>query len=124
MNTAPQRKPAVYLLVILPILVGGGVSLIAGLVELYSRLKGVPPSAIPNLNGLLIMLPTFFVWIPVSLILANLVLYCLPPLRRTAEQYSERAGRPGFADSQKLLLKALGVVALLCLPLIALGFIL
>ncbi len=98
--------------------------LMAALVELYSRLKGVPRSAIPNLNGLLIMLPAFFVWIPTSLILANLVVYCVPPLRRTAEQYSERAGRPGFAHSQKALLKALGLFAFVCFPLIALGFIL
>ncbi len=124
MYRAPQRKPAVYLLVIIPILVVGGVFGMAALLDLYSRLKDVPRSAIPNLNKLLLALPAFFLWIPISLVLANLVLYCVPPLRRTAEQYSKCLGRADFAGSQKGLLKALGIFALILFPFIVLGFLL
>jgi hypothetical protein len=117
-----KRKPAVYLLVFLPIMVGGGVSLMIALVDAYSCVTGVAKSAVPNLNGLLITLPAFFLWIPTSLLIANFALYCARPLRRIAEAYVERAERPGFEDSQKTLLRVLGVIALVCLPLIALGF--
>jgi hypothetical protein len=51
------RKPAVYLLVILPIMIGGGASLLIALVEAYSRVTGLARSAVPNQNGLLITLP-------------------------------------------------------------------
>jgi len=119
-----QRKPVAYLLLILPILVGGGVCLIAALVGSYSQVKGVARSAMPNLNGLLIALPAFLLWIPISLLMANVILYCVPPLRRIAEGYAAQAGRPGFVESQKTLLKVLGVFALVCLPLIVLGFVL
>ncbi len=123
-NTATPRKPFVYLLVLLPILGGGGLLLIAGLIQAYSHVHGVPRSAVPDMNGLLISLPASLVWIPISLFLANLVLWFVPPLRRIEERHSARSGRPGFADSQKALLKALGFCALFCLPLIALGFVL
>ena len=47
MASDAQRKPFVYLLVILPILAGGGVCFVAALLEAYSHLKGVARSA-PN----------------------------------------------------------------------------
>jgi len=103
-------------------MVGGGVSLIVALLEAYSRVTGLARSAVPNLNGLLITLPAFFLWIPTSLLISNIVLYWVPPLRRIAEAYVAETNRPGFIDSQKKLLKVLGGFALVCIPLIVLGF--
>lgn len=117
------RKPPVYLLVILPILMVGAFCLVIALMAAFSEIRGVPRSALPNLNGLLIALPAFFLWIPVSLLLGNVVLYAVPPLRRIAKGYTHTAGRPGFAESQKVLFKVLGILALVCVPLIVLGFI-
>jgi len=118
-----QRKPVVYLLVILPILFFGGLALIAGLMVAYSEFKGVPRAAIPNLNGLLISVPAFLVWIPISLLLGNLILYWVPLLRPTAESYAANANRPGFAESQWLLLKVLLVFVLIFVPLVVVGFV-
>ncbi len=119
-----QRKPIVYLFVILPILIGGAIGLIIALVEIYSYVTGLPRYAIPRLNGVLITLPALFLWIPISLLIGNRVLYSLPPLRRIAEKYAAQAGRPGFMENQTALLKALGAIALVCIPLILLGFML
>ena len=74
------HKPLVYLAVILPILGSGSVSLVCALVLAYARIKGIPESGVPNLNGILISLPALFLWIPISLLLANLVLFCVVPL--------------------------------------------
>jgi hypothetical protein len=119
-----QRKPIICLLVILPIIAGGGVYLLLALIEAYSRVKGVTHSAIPWLNALLITLPAFFLWIPIGLLVSNLVLYFISPLRRIAEEYVVRSGHPGFAESQMRLLKLLRVVELVCIPLVLLGFML
>jgi hypothetical protein len=118
-----QRKPSIYLLVILPILVVGGFCVVVALLGAYSGVSGVPLSNLPNLNGLLIALPGLLLWLPLSLLLGNVVLYSIPPLRRIAEEYALQADRPGFVESQKALLKILGVVALVCVPLIVLGFL-
>jgi hypothetical protein len=123
MHDELPRKPLIYLLVILPILVGGGVSLVIALVAAFSAIRGVPRSAVPNVNGMLIGLPAFFLWIPASLLLGNVVLYAVPPLRRIAESYATRAHQPGFVESQKILLKIAGYFALICIPLIVLGYI-
>jgi hypothetical protein len=119
-----QRKPIVYLLVNLPIIAGGGVCLLLTLIEAYSRVKGVAHSAIPRLNALLITLPAFFLWIPIGLLVSNLVLYFISPLRRIAAEYVVRSGHPGFAESQNGILKLLRIVALVCIPLVLLGFML
>ncbi len=124
MSCNVQRKPLIYLLVILPVFVVGGMSLIVALIEAYSQIRGVASSAIPGLNGLLITLPTFFLWIPISLLISNVLLCSLPPLRRMAEEYVARSGHAGFAQSQKGVLKLVGIFAFVCLPLILLGFIL
>jgi hypothetical protein len=117
-----KNKPPVYLLVILPILVIGGVCVFSGLLHVYCDIKSIPPSAVPNLNGALISLPAIFLWIPVSLLLGNLVLYCVPPLRRVAKQLVRESGLPGFLESQKAMLKLLLILASICIPLIVLGF--
>jgi len=85
---------------------------------------GVPRSAIPKVNSLLITLPALLLWIPNGLLLSNVILQCTPWLRWFAEDYVMRTGQPGYVESQKILLKIAGGCALVCLPLIVLGFIL
>ena len=98
--------------------------LVSALLEAHSHLKGVARSAVPDPIALMITLPAFFLWIPISLIVGNIVLYCVPPLRQVAQRHAAQANRPGFLASQKVLLRVLGVLALVCLPLIVLGFFL
>ena len=117
------KKPTIYLLVILPILAGGGIAVVMGLIVTYSRIVGVQLHSISDLNGMLISLPAFFLWIPVSLMLSNCVLYIVSPFRSIAEEYVARAKRPGFGDTQRMLGKILLYMSFICMPLIALGFI-
>jgi hypothetical protein len=119
-----QKKPAIYLLVILPILGIGGILVIIELETAYASIVGIPLSAIPNLNGFLIFIPAFFLWIPVALLVSNMVLFVLPPLRRVAEKYASEGKRPGFLESQKELGKVMFIMAIICIPLIVLGFLL
>lgn len=119
-----QKKPAVYLLVILPIFVIGGISAVIGLEAIYTRMAGVSLFSPPGLKGLLISLPVLFVWIPVALLLANCVLFVVPPLRKVAETYAAEAKRPGFLESQKQLGRFALIMALICIPLIIFGFML
>ena len=116
------KRPIVYLAVILPLLSVGGFVLIAGMLAIYSKITGTPPANIHNRNGMLITLPAFFLWIPLSLILSNCVLFVVPPLRRIAERFVAEAHRPGFYESQRQLLVMLAAFAVICVPLIALGF--
>ncbi len=109
---------------ILPILFFGGFGLIAAMIFAYSQLCDVPRSAIPDLNVMLISLPAFFIWIPLGLLLGNCVLYLVAPLRRNSEKYVAEEEEAGFAESQKALLKAFSVTAIVCIPLIILGFVL
>jgi hypothetical protein len=119
-----EPKPAVYLLVIVPITAGGGLGLVVALLVAYCRITGIPLAALPNRNGLLLSLPAFLLWVPAGLLLANVVLHAVAPLRRIAERYAARAGQPGYGESQKMLLQALGAFAVICVPLIVLGFLL
>ena len=117
-----ERKPIIYLLVILPILLVGGIGIPSLLLRTYSRNHGILPSAVPDLNGFLIMLPAIFLWIPLTLLLANCVFFVVPPLRTIAEAYVVRAHRPGFLESQRQLGKLALLFAAFCVPLIVLGF--
>jgi len=99
-----------------------GVGVVIALIETFSELRGVPRSAIPNLNGALISLPAFVLWLPISLLLSNCVLYAVPSLRRVAERFVLEARRPSFRESQRQLLQIAAVIALVCVPLIVLGF--
>jgi hypothetical protein len=101
-----------------------GVFVITSLLTGYCRTKGIPLSAVPNLNGILISLPALGLWIPISLVLGNVGLHCVPPLRRINERDASKTGRSGFVEAQKDLLKALLLFALICIPMILLGFIL
>ena len=118
------KKPTAYLLVILPILVIGGLFVVVGLQAIYAEMIGASLSSVPSLNGFLISLPALFLWAPVALLLANCVLFVVPPLRKSAGAYAAEAKRPGFLDSQKQLGKMALLMALVCLPLIVLGFVL
>src|SRR5215475_11421113 len=115
------RRPIIYLAVVLPMMLLG-VGVVIALIETFSELRGVPRSAIPNLNGALISLPAFVLWLPISLLLSNCVLYAVPSLRRVAERFVLEARRPSFRESQRQLLQIAAVIALVCVPLIVLGF--
>ena len=104
-------------------LVGGCLTVIYGLLELFVRIRGIQPIEIPDLNKALIMFPAMIMWGPVSLILSNCVLYIVPPLNAIATKYASEAKRPGFADSQKRLGKVALYIMVVCVPLITLGFI-
>lgn len=118
------RRPAVYLIVLLPMILGGGVAVYAGMSWLLARVKHTTPADIPEANGLLVLLPSFFLWLPIALWLSNLVILWTPPLRRVAEEFVARSGEPGYEQSQVILAKVIGVMALICLPLIIVGFVL
>jgi hypothetical protein len=123
LGVMPEKKPILYLLVILPILVGGGLFAIIAVQTAYCRIAGVSLSSMPNLNGFLLSLPVFFLWIPIALILSNCVLHVVPPLKKVAEDYVSRTNAPGFAESQRQLTRFALFMALICVPLIFLGFI-
>lgn len=116
------QKPRVYLVVILPIFVLGGTAVALGLLSLYAKQHGLRTGDVPDANALLIMLPTVFLWIPLALVLSNVVLRSIPPLREIAETYASTAARPGYAASQRQLLKMLAWLAGVCVPLILVGW--
>jgi hypothetical protein len=106
----------------LPILEVGGTSLVFALLSSYARLKRIPIGAIPQLNASLIAFPAFFLWIPISLLLGNTILFLVPPLRRLAERHTTRSHGPSFRKAQVLLAKLAFFFAIVTVPLIALGF--
>ena len=81
-----KKKPAILLIVILPTLMLGWLGLVVGAQFAYAHVHGISPSQIPNVNGLLLSLPVVFLWIPLALLVSNLILFVIPPLRRIAEQ--------------------------------------
>jgi hypothetical protein len=119
-----KRKPAVYLLGILPVLLTGTMTLAISLTGVYARIKGIPESAIPRINGILITLPALLLWLPIALLLSNFVLFVVPPLRRIAEGYAAESNHPGFSESQRQLARIAVIMSMVCVPLILLGFIL
>jgi hypothetical protein len=120
--TGARGKPLVYLAIVLPMLVGGGLAVMLGLERVFAMSRGIPLAAIPQRNGMLIALPAFFLWIPLALLLANLVVQAISPMRRVAEQYQRRTGTPDFGESQRELGRFAIGTAVLAIPLIALGF--
>jgi hypothetical protein len=99
---------------------GGAVAF--GLLSFYAKQHGLRAGDVPDAKALLILLPTFFLWIPLALVLSNVVLKSIRPLRKIAEAYASTAARPGYAASQRQLLKALGWLAGFCVPLILVGW--
>jgi hypothetical protein len=122
--TTADNKPAVYLAIMVPVLLVGGIAIVAGLMAMYARVAGIHQAHVPKLNALLISLPTLMLWIPLALLLGNCILHLVPRLRATAERHSNESGHPGFRESQRQLAVAAMVMALVCVPLIALGFVL
>jgi len=122
MSKPVPDKPKIYLAVILPMLCFGGLLVIVALIRCFAAVRGIPMRQIPNVNGMLISLPAVLLWIPIILLLSNLILFAIPYLRRIAGQYVATAKRPGFRETQSDLLKLTGYFAIVCLPLIALGF--
>jgi hypothetical protein len=121
--TEGKRKPRVYLAIILPMLLGGGFVVIGGLLHLFATLRGISTNAIPDRNGMLIALPAFLAWGPIALVLSNVVLRVVPPLYRIAEGYRLASPRtPDFGTSQRQLGRIATGMALVTVPLIALGF--
>ncbi len=117
------KKPTVLLMVGFPLLFAV-IFPVAGLILLYANIAGIPRAAVPQLNGILIGLPTVFLWIPLSMLLANCIIHFVRPLRESAEAYVTEARRPGFLESQRGLAKVALVMAVICVPLIILGFVL
>jgi hypothetical protein len=114
-------RPRIYLAVILPMFALG--ALVAYLaVSAYASSRDIPIGAVANVNGILIALPTLVLWIPLALLLSNAILRTVAPLRRVAEHYVAVAGRPDFDTSQRQLGKFLLWSALVCVPLIAVGW--
>ena len=117
-----MRRPPIYLIVILPLLMlGGPVAYFA--VAMYAAAHKIPLDAVPQSNGLLVGLPSLLLWLLLALLLANGILNAVPPLRRIAEGYVAEAGRPGYWESQRQLLRVFGLSALACIPLIAIGWL-
>lgn len=119
-----QRKPLIYLAVILPVFLGGALGIVYVLMRAFAHVRDVPLNAIPDLNGLLMALPAALLWIPVSLLVSNLILLVVPPLRRRAASYAASTGSVSFGVSQLAVLRATLWFGLLCVPLITLGFVL
>jgi hypothetical protein len=118
-----MNRPRIYLFVVLPLLVLGGLLIIFLSLAAYATAVGIPLRAVPELNAFLIALPALFLWIPVSLLIANIVLTSVPPLRRIAEAYAIANGRPDYRTSQQQLSKLIGWTACVCVPLILLGWV-
>ena len=116
------RKPKIYLAVSLPILVFGGLLCVTRLMSYYAVSKGIPLAAVPNATGMLIALPALFVWIPISLLISNIVIELVSPLREIARRYASDSGTPGFVASQFQLFLVLVIVSAVCVPLIVYGF--
>ena len=118
-----DRKPVIYLIIIMPILLIGIFVLCKILTTSFSLYRNIPVSSIPNINGMLIVLPAFILWIPVSLFISNVILFVVPSLRKIAEQQVENGKSFNLIQSQKMLLKVSAFHAMVCVPLIIIGFI-
>ena len=118
------RKPTAYLVVLVPMILGGGIGTYLASLWMFSYLRQIPKAEIPALNGFLITLPAFFLWLPIALWLSNLVIFATPPLRKLAEEYVARARKPNFQDSQVALARVIRWTAAICMPLIIAGFVL
>jgi hypothetical protein len=123
MDTIPSRKPAIYLAVIVPLLLGGNLLVCWCLLSAYAASRGQPISAIYDGEALLLTLPGFALGIPLYLLIANGILYAVTPLRRIAERHTAATRRPGFRQSQRQLLVLFAIAATICVPIIACVFL-
>ena len=118
-----MNRPRIYLLVILPLLVLGGIFVVSISLGAYATTVGIPLRAVPELNAFLIALPVLALWIPVSLLIANVVVATVPPLRRIAEAYVTENARPKFRASQRPRSWVGASTACVCVPLILTGWV-
>ena len=119
----PSRKPAIYLAVILPLLLTGGILVPWALISAYAAARMLPVSAVADTAALPLAISGLLLWIPASLLLANGIMFAVPPLRRTAERYAAAAARPDFAKSQRQLLKFMLLSVVVCVPVIVAVFV-
>lgn len=118
----PRRKPLVYLAVLLPLLLVGGIAVPAALVGSYAAHRGVTVAAVKDAAALWVAIPGLLLWIPASLLIGNYILHAIPPLRRIAEHHVAETGRPDFVRSQRQLLRMFLAFAAVCVPVIAAAF--
>ena len=118
-----MNRPRIYLVVILPLLALGAPLFASLALAAYAAAMGVPLSTVPEANAFLIVLPALFLWIPLSLLIANVVLTSVPPFRRIAQAYVTTNARPDYRASQRQLWRVLGWTACVCVPLLLLGWI-
>jgi hypothetical protein len=116
-----MQRPRIYLAIILPLLLVGLVPVVA-MQWFYARSLGMPLSAIPSPNGILIAVPTFILWIPLALMASNLILYAVPSLRSIAVTFAAEAGMPPLIEIQRRLALFALALAVICIPLVAWGF--
>ena len=119
----PSRKPAIYLAVILPLLLTGGILVPWALISAYAAARMLPVSAVADTAALTLAISGLLLWIPASLLLANGIMFAVPPLRRTAERDAAAAARPDFAKSQRQLLKFMLLSVVVCVPVIVAVFV-
>ncbi len=98
------------------------IAISAWLVSTYAVMRGISMRDVPNATSLLITLPAIIVWIPIALLLSNCVMAVMPPLSKVAQAYARRTGTPGFLKSQFQLMGLAAILALICVPIIILGF--
>ena len=117
-----SRKPLIYLCVLLPLLLVGGVAAALGAVALFARSRGIAFGEVADAPGILLSIPAFFLWIPFCLMLGNGILFAIPPLRPIAEAHVRRHGAPDFRTTQRDLARFAAGSAAVTLPVIAAVF--
>ena len=121
-TTMLPRKPLVYLCVLLPLLVAGGMAAAFGAITLFARSRGIAVAEVADMPGILLSISALLLWIPPCLMLGNGILFAIPPLRRIAEAHVRRRGAPDVPTTQRDLARfALGSAAV-TLPVIAAVF--
>lgn len=120
-KTVPP-KPKSHRVVHLLILGFGALLVVEALIHCFAVVRGISTREIPFVNAILIGLPALFLWIPIGMLLSNLILVATAYLGQTTEQRFAAARH--FYEAQRDILKAAGYIAIICLPLIVLGFLL
>ncbi len=118
----PNGRPVVFLMVLLPLVLGSMLAGGVGLVALLARTTGTTLATVSNVAAIVVGTCGLLLAIPVALMAANLVLSAVSPLRRIAEADVARNGRPDFGASQRALLRLFFVLAAICAPVIAATF--
>ncbi len=113
----------IYLALIIPLILIGGVFVYL-MIEQYAAWSEIRVGDVRTVNGIPIALATFFLWLPLALMLGNAIFHSNFFLRRYAETYAAATGRPSYHDSQRQLLKILMWDALVFIPALIAGWLL